>query len=136
MNSEKDYLENTQIQMRKGILEFCILHIISRGEIYSSHIIEELREAKILVAEGTLYPLLSRLRKAGLLDYSWKESSVGPPQKHYQLTGIGQEFLEKLNETWIELVESTNRIISKHHVHQFHKLPNIELDVLKVRRKS
>ena len=123
MNSSRNTLENAQIQMRKGILEFCILHIISRGEIYSSDIIAELREAKILVVEGTLYPLLTRLRKAGLLNYSWKESSAGPPQKHYQLTEEGQQFLEKLNETWKDLVESTHFIINKNPVKQFSQTP-------------
>lgn len=125
-------LENTQIQMRKGILEFCILHIISRGEVYSSDIIKELKEAEIIVVEGTLYPLLTRLRKAGLLNYTWKESTSGPPQKHYQLTTIGREFLEKLNETWIGLVESTNRIITKHSVINY----QAQLEAIKLKRKS
>lgn len=104
-------IENTQVQMRKGILEFCILHIISRGEIYASDILKELKDAKIIVVEGTLYPLLTRLRKADLLAYSWKESKLGPPQKHYTLTKKGNEFLQKLNFTWNELVLSTNKII-------------------------
>lgn len=129
-------VENTQVQMRKGILEFCILHIISRGEIYSSDIIKELKEARIIVVEGTLYPLLNRLRKAELLGYAWKESSAGPPQKHYRLTARGEDFLEKLNETWVELVESTNQIITKNSVARFHKVPQAELETLKVKRKS
>ena len=104
-------IENTQVQMRKGILEFCILHIISRGEIYASDILKELKDAKIIVVEGTLYPLLTRLRKADLLAYNWKESKLGPPQKHYTLTETGKEFLQKLNITWNELVASTNKII-------------------------
>lgn len=104
-------IENTQVQMRKGILEFCILHIISRGEIYASDILKELKDAKIIVVEGTLYPLLTRLRKADLLAYNWKESKLGPPQKHYTLTEKGNEFLQKLNITWNELVVSTNKII-------------------------
>ena len=104
-------IENTQVQMRKGILEFCILHIISRGEIYASDILKELKDAKIIVVEGTLYPLLTRLRKADLLAYNWKESKLGPPQKHYTLTEKGNEFLQKLNITWNELVASTNKII-------------------------
>lgn len=106
-------VENTQIQMRKGILEFCILHIISRSEIYSSDIIKELKEAKMIVVEGTIYPLLTRLLKAELLDYTWRESASGPPQKHYKLSDKGQDFLAKLNITWNELVESTNYIINK-----------------------
>lgn len=105
-------IENTQVQMRKGILEFCILHIISRGEVYASDMIEELTSAKIMVVEGTLYPLLTRLRKAGLVDYRWVESSSGPPRKYYTLTDQGQDFLSSLGQTWGELVSSTNKIIS------------------------
>nr|MDQ3395091.1 PadR family transcriptional regulator [Bacteroidota bacterium] len=79
-------LENTQVQMRKGILEFCILHIISRGEVYASDMLLELTSAKIMVVEGTLYPLLTRLRKAELVNYRWEESTSGPPRKYYKLT--------------------------------------------------
>lgn len=103
-------IENTQVQMRKGILEFCILHIISRGEVYASDMLEELTSAKIMVVEGTLYPLLTRLRKAGLVDYRWEESTSGPPRKYYQLTDEGKAFLEELRKTWHELVNSTNKI--------------------------
>lgn len=106
-------VENTQVQMRKGILEFCILHIISRGEVYASDMLEELTSAKIIVVEGTLYPLLTRLRKAGLLEYKWVESTSGPPRKYYKLTDDGKIFLSKLEETWDELMSSTNQIISK-----------------------
>lgn len=105
-------IENTQVQMRKGILEFCILHIISRGEVYASDMIVELTAAKIMVVEGTLYPLLTRLRKAGLVDYKWVESSSGPPRKYYTLTEDGKTFLSSLDETWDELVSSTQKIIS------------------------
>ncbi len=105
-------VENTQVQMRKGILEFCILHIISRGEVYASDMLEELTSAKIMVVEGTLYPLLTRLRKAGLVDYKWVESSSGPPRKYYRLTEVGRTFLEQLDTTWDELMKSTTRIIS------------------------
>ncbi|WP_421875867.1 PadR family transcriptional regulator [Marinoscillum sp.] len=105
-------IENTQVQMRKGILEFCILHIISRGEVYASDMIIELTAAKIMVVEGTLYPLLTRLRKAGLVDYKWVESSSGPPRKYYTLTEDGKTFLSSLDETWDELVSSTQKIIS------------------------
>jgi len=105
-------IENTQVQMRKGILEFCILYIISRGEVYASDMLEELTSAKIMVVEGTLYPLLTRLRKAGLVDYKWVESNSGPPRKYYTLTDSGREFLEKLGGTWEELVTSTKKIIS------------------------
>jgi len=105
-------LENTQIQMRKGILEFCILHIISRGEVYASDMLEELTSAKIMVVEGTLYPLLTRLRKAGLVDYKWVESNSGPPRKYYTITEEGSTFLNNLGYTWEELMQSTNQIIS------------------------
>lgn len=105
-------IENTQVQMRKGILEFCILHIISRGEVYASDMLQELTSAKIMVVEGTLYPLLTRLRKAGLVDYKWVESNSGPPRKYYTLTKEGNNFLMGLQGTWNELVGSTNQIIS------------------------
>ncbi|MFY0606286.1 MAG: PadR family transcriptional regulator [Cyclobacteriaceae bacterium] len=105
-------IENTQVQMRKGILEFCILHIIARGEVYASDMLEELTSAKIMVVEGTLYPLLTRLRKAGLVDYKWVESSSGPPRKYYTLTEDGTSFLSGLGQTWDELVASTKKIIS------------------------
>ncbi len=105
-------LENTQVQMRKGILEFCILHIISRGEVYASDLIEELTSAKIMVVEGTLYPLLTRLKNAGLVEYQWVESSSGPPRKYYVITKEGTLFLSQLETTWNELVESTKEIIA------------------------
>ncbi|MFY0625827.1 MAG: PadR family transcriptional regulator [Reichenbachiella sp.] len=106
-------IENTQVQMRKGILEFCILQIISRGEVYASDMLVELTSAKIMVVEGTLYPLLTRLRKAGLVDYKWVESNSGPPRKYYTLTSEGLEFLSKLDGTWKELMASTKKIVSK-----------------------
>ncbi|MGY3055155.1 PadR family transcriptional regulator PadR [Pedobacter sp. UYEF25] len=95
--------ENTQTQMRKGILEYCVLSIISRGEIYTSDIIAELRSAKLLVVEGTLYPLLTRLKNNGLLSYNWVESTSGPPRKYYTLTVAGTDFLSQLHQTWQEL---------------------------------
>jgi len=97
-------VENTQTQMRKGILEYCILSIISRGEIYASDIINELKTARLLVVEGTLYPLLTRLKNNALLSYIWKESNSGPPRKYYQITPAGQDVLKALDETWNELV--------------------------------
>ena len=111
-NVELMNVENTQVQMRKGILEFCILHVISRGEVYASDMLEELTQVKIMVVEGTLYPLLTRLRKAGLVDYKWVESKSGPPRKYYTLTSDGSEFLAALNTTWEELVGSTQSIIN------------------------
>ena len=104
-------LENTQVQMRKGILEFCILHIISRGEVYASDMLEELTAAKMMVVEGTLYPLLTRLKNAGLVEYKWVESSSGPPRKYYIITDSGKEFKEQLEATWKELTGSTNKIL-------------------------
>ena len=82
-------LDNTQSQMRRGVLEYCILSIISRGEIYASDILTELKDAQLLVVEGTLYPLLTRLKNAGLLNYTWKESLQGPPRRYYELTETG-----------------------------------------------
>lgn len=99
-------LENTKVQMRKGVLEYCILSIISNGEMYTSDILESLKEAKLVVVEGTLYPLLTRLKNAGLLSYAWKESTGGPPRKYFQLTPEGEEFLEELSETWLELIHA------------------------------
>lgn len=92
--------------MRKGILEYCILSIISRGEIYASDIIAELKRAKLLVVEGTLYPLLTRLKNNGLLSYVWKESTSGPPRKYFEITKEGMEVLKKLDHTWDELVNA------------------------------
>ncbi|MDH5476684.1 MAG: PadR family transcriptional regulator [Cyclobacteriaceae bacterium] len=106
-------LENTQIQMRKGILEYCILHIISRGEVYASDMLEELTSAKIMVVEGTLYPLLTRLRKAGLVEYKWVESNSGPPRKYYKLTKEGTDFLKNLKGTWNDLIKSAKLITTK-----------------------
>jgi PadR family transcriptional regulator, regulatory protein PadR len=104
---------NTQIQMRKGLLEFCILHIISRGEVYTSDLIEELTQAQMIVVEGTLYPLLNRLKSAALVTYRWVESESGPPRKYYSITEEGKEFLSTLSETWASLVNSTLQITSK-----------------------
>jgi PadR family transcriptional regulator PadR len=104
---------NTQIQMRKGLLEFCILHIISRGEVYTSDLIEELTQAQMIVVEGTLYPLLNRLKSAELVSYRWVESEAGPPRKYYSITEEGQKFLATLSETWTALVNSTLQITQK-----------------------
>jgi PadR family transcriptional regulator, regulatory protein PadR len=106
-------LENARVQMRKGILEFCILHIISRGEIYASDMLEELTSAKIMVVEGTLYPLLTRLKNSGLLDYKWVESNSGPPRKYYVLTQDGKIFLDTLQISWDELLQSVTKITSE-----------------------
>lgn len=101
-------LENTKAQMRKGVLEFCILSIISKEEVYPSDIIEKLKESKLIVVEGTLYPMLTRLKNAGLLSYNWQESTSGPPRKYFKLTPLGEQFLKELQGTWNELVQSVN----------------------------
>jgi PadR family transcriptional regulator PadR len=105
--------ENTSTQMRKGTLEFCILLVISRGEVYTSDLIDELKAARFIVVEGTLYPLLNRLQKSGYLDYTWKESPSGPPRKYYRLTPAGTDFLAALQSTWMELSASIDLILSK-----------------------
>lgn len=109
-------VDNTQTQMRKGILEYCILSIISRGEIYASDIIAELKAARLLVVEGTLYPLLTRLKNNELLSYSWKESTSGPPRKYYTITPAGQEVLRKLDATWEELVFAVHTAVRGRHL--------------------
>jgi PadR family transcriptional regulator PadR len=106
-------IENAQVQMRKGILEFCILHIISRGEVYASDMLDELTSAQIMVVEGTLYPLLTRLKNSGWLDYKWVESSSGPPRKYYVLTNEGKIFLDAMQATWFELAQSVQTIIHR-----------------------
>lgn len=103
-------LENTKAQMRKGILEYCILSVLSKNSCYASDIIKELKEARVIVVEGTLYPLLTRQKNSGLLSYRWEESQQGPPRKYYELTSQGQEYLSDLDKSWAELVESVNLI--------------------------
>jgi PadR family transcriptional regulator PadR len=105
--------DNTQTQMRKGILEYCILSIISSGETYASDIIGELKAAKLLVVEGTLYPLLTRLKNNGLLTYNWQESTSGPPRKYYSLSDAGLEVLKQLDQTWKDLEYAVNTSINK-----------------------
>ncbi|MGB0430704.1 MAG: PadR family transcriptional regulator [Bacteroidia bacterium] len=96
-------IENTKAQMRKGVLEFCILSILNNERMYASDILASLKSAKLLIVEGTLYPLLTRLKNAGLLEYEWEESTSGPPRKYYLLTQTGKTFLSELHTTWIEL---------------------------------
>lgn len=103
-------LENTQAQMRKGILEYCILSILDKKEAYPSEILETLKDAKLIVVEGTLYPLLTRLKNMELLSYRWEESQSGPPRKYFTLTKMGKAFLEELDTTWTELSEAVNKI--------------------------
>ena len=103
-------VENTKAQMRKGILEYCILTVLSKKEAYPSDIIEELKQAKLIVVEGTLYPLLTRLKNEGLLSYNWVESSSGPPRKYYALTEEGIKFRTELKSTWDELSQAIEKI--------------------------
>lgn len=101
-------IENTKAQMRKGVLEFCILCILQQGEAYPSDIIGKLKESKMIVVEGTLYPLLTRLKNAGILTYRWEESTSGPPRKYYSLTEVGTAFLKELDATWEQLQNAVN----------------------------
>jgi PadR family transcriptional regulator PadR len=102
--------ENVKSQMRKGILEYCILLLLEKEALYTSNIIERLQEARLIVVEGTLYPLLTRLKNGGLLSYQWIESTQGPPRKYYQLTESGMEFLKELESSWQELNDTINHI--------------------------
>ena len=102
--------DNVKVQMRKGILEYCILAILSRGDSYAPKIIAELKEAEMIVVEGTLYPILTRQKNAGLLTYRWEESPQGPPRKYYMLTEAGRQQLALLDEAWDEMVEQIRLI--------------------------
>lgn len=106
-------IENTKAQMRKGILEFCILSLLKGKDCYTSEILEMLKDAKLLVVEGTIYPLLTRLKNDDLLSYRWEESTSGPPRKYYKLTEQGESFLKELAETWIELSNAVKLITEK-----------------------
>ncbi len=100
--------ENAKSQMRKGMLEYCILLLLHRGPAYASDIIQQLKEAQLIVVEGTLYPLLTRLKNDRLLKYEWQESTQGPPRKYYALTLDGEEFLRHLDSAWNELTNTVN----------------------------
>lgn len=104
-------LDNAKQQMKKGVLELCVLSILHRAEAYPSDIIQELHQARILVVEGTLYPLLTRLKNNGLLQYRWVESGSGPPRKYYTLTPEGEEYFQALTEAWNELTHLVNKAI-------------------------
>ncbi|WP_088323069.1 PadR family transcriptional regulator [Polaribacter tangerinus] len=105
-------IENTKAQMRKGILEYCILSILKKGDAYTSEILSTLKGAEMIVVEGTIYPLLTRLKNAGLLSYRWEESTSGPPRKYYVLTENGGLFLKELDKTWSNLLNAVNQVIS------------------------
>ena len=106
-------IENTQSQMRKGVLEYCILSIIKRGEAYPGDIIDEMKNAGLQLLEGTLYPLLNRLKNAEILTYRWVESTSGPPRKYFHLTERGEEFYMLLEATWNELSTGVNAVAQK-----------------------
>lgn len=103
-------IENLKSQMRKGMLEFCVMLLLRRGDAYASEIICRLKEAHMIVMEGTLYPLLTRLKNDGLLTYRWEESPSGPPRKYYSLTAEGADFLEQLRSSWTEISNSVNHL--------------------------
>ena len=106
-------IENTKAQMRKGILEYCILSILKKGEAYPSDLLQGLKDAKLIVVEGTLYPILTRLKNEGLLNYRWEESSQGPPRKYYALTQDGKLFLKELSKTWNELSNAVKELTAR-----------------------
>lgn len=112
--SKESAIENNKAQMRKGLLEFCILLVIAEGDVYASDILQRLKEADLLVVEGTLYPLLSRLKSQGFVSYEWRESKSGPPRKYYALTKEGQAVLKDLVGTWRSLSSSIHSLLSSH----------------------
>ena len=103
-------VDNVKSQMRKGMLEYCILLLLHREASYASDIMQKLKEAKLIVVEGTLYPLLTRLKNEDLLSYEWIESTQGPPRKYYRLTAKGEAFLGELEVSWRELSDTVNHI--------------------------
>lgn len=103
-------VDNAKSQMRKGMLEYCVMLLLRREACYASDIIARLKEAELIVVEGTLYPLLTRLKNDGLLGYEWRESTQGPPRKYYTLTPDGEEFLAQLDTAWGALVTTVNLI--------------------------
>jgi PadR family transcriptional regulator PadR len=106
-------LENAKAQMRKGVLEMCILAIIAEEEVYPSDIIARLKANDLIVVEGTLYPLLTRLKNEGQVIYSWRESNAGPPRKYFTITDEGRQFLQELSESWQQLVQSVGQTLSQ-----------------------
>ena len=104
------YVENVKSQMRKGTLEYCILLILKKEAAYASDIIQKLQEARLIVVEGTLYPLLTRLKNSEQLTYQWVESTQGPPRKYYKLTEKGELFLNELEVSWKDLTDTINHI--------------------------
>ena len=103
-------IDNAKAQMRKGVLEYCILSILAKKDFYTSDIIRALKENDLIVVEGTLYPLLTRQKNAGLLNYRWEESTQGPPRKYYSLTEIGRTYLKEMDNSWDSLINSVKSI--------------------------
>ncbi len=110
MNSN---IENNKAQMRKGVLELCILSLLSEKDMYVSDLLEAMKNSQLLVVEGTLYPLLTRLKNESFLTYRWEESKMGPPRKYYKLTPEGKHFFDELKLTWQEMIQSVNEIINQ-----------------------
>lgn len=106
-------IDNIKSQMRKGMLEFCVLLLLSHGDAYVSQIISRMKSAHLIVVEGTLYPLLTRLKNDGLLSYRWEESPSGPPRKYYMLTESGKLFLQELYGSWFEIAQTVNHLINE-----------------------
>lgn len=109
---EDSKADNIKSQMRKGVLEMCTLAILKKGDAYSNEVIETLRKGNMIVVEGTLYPMLNRLKKMELLTYRWEESKSGPPRKYYSITDKGKLALAEMLQNWDEMIESVNQIIS------------------------
>lgn len=116
MAPKSNQTDNIQSQMRKGVLEYCILAILSRSDCYASEILAELKASNMIVVEGTLYPILTRQKNNGLLSYRWEESPQGPPRKYYTLTNEGLDALKKLDETWNLLISQISQI--RHNTNQ------------------
>lgn len=106
-------IRNAKAQMRKGVLEYCILTILIQNDCYASDIIKKMKESELIVVEGTLYPLLTRQKNAGFLSYRWEESTQGPPRKYYRLTDEGRNFLDELDASWDDLVQAVQSIKNK-----------------------
>jgi len=118
-------IQNTQSQMRKGVLEFCILSIIKQGEVYPSDIVDKMKKANLNIFEGTLYPLLTRLKNAGYLTYRWVESNSGPPRKYFLLTDQGLQVYSELERTWKELADAVQLLTSQNGQTDVHsEIPN------------
>ena len=114
MNKDlENYIENSKAQLRKGVLEFSVMLSIADLELYATDILNKLKQINLLVVEGTLYPLLSRLKEAELVSYNWKESKEGPPRKYYRLTEKGKEVLKQLENNYKDLNESINKLINQ-----------------------